>query len=422
MLCPNCHKEIENNRYICPHCGSLVSSSELAMPILETPIYIDDKQTANKEVQSLTIDANPSDYHEKRSSSLLDEEPDSMFQDVKPNLQTKEDGTFVDDSYTFDYKGVIKETEKSHQDLNSQIVAEPAVSTQFSKPYVPTKEELLAPFVTTTQPLDKKTDDLSLNKKENQDVKKENVIPTFSYNEMPISDKFLYDRKRNDEVKEEVVSLNQQTIGTPPDSSINEPIPNVEKPLETPNQESKEDHFLIEQALKKPVVEVKMPEHPRGKLPEQVTVERKKFRWLLVLAIILLLIAGSVFSYYVFLSTKSPTQYRLKDEIVPAITTIVGNRSVKDAKVESNETEIKRVYHYINISNVTADLTNYISYLQESLKYINITPYDLTESSGTIQLGNESKTNGYVILMTITYDTNSYTITIERKQGTLTRY
>ncbi len=395
MICPNCKKEIEQDRYICPHCGSLVSSHNIEMPVFETPIYGDEKDDA----PILTIDASPNDYEERIS-----------FSNPKP-IEPKND-VYVNDNYTVDYsvKHAV-EPKTEYQDFTLEDSLENA-----STPEIIDSDILLQPFNNVSEEKEV-VPPVEINEpsKDIKPVEETNLPPNtndVSFNEMPISDQFLYEKKGIIPNQDKVVALDQQTVG-----SISEiPKQNVEI-IDKPASDAP-----LSEYTKEPEVIVHMPEHPRGKLPSEVHEETKKYTGLLVLAIIFLVLAGSVFSYYLFLATKSPTQYQLKDEVIPSITSIVGNRSVKDTKVENNNDEIKKTYNYNNISNVTADLTNYITYLTETLSFINTTTYDLTESSGTIQLGNEGKTEGYVVLITITYNNNSYSIVVERKLGTLTRY
>ncbi len=432
MICPNCKKEIDQDRYICPHCGSLVAVHDIEMPIFETPIYENQK---NNDIPVITIDAKPSDYKETISFS----NPKPINNDV-----------YINNDYTYDYQVKPVVEEKKEVEEVKPVLVEPKEipkvdEASLLKPFTETKEnvEVAKPSfenIPETPNITSSNQNLNSNQDLNRPIEEiigkpfssftpnvevgetnnnnNNNINTNNINDIPISDKFLYEKKGVSSSQDKVVLVDNQTVGTISDiKDFSEPVKD-----DTKNQTLNDTSVPLEEYTKEPEVVVHMPEHPRGKLPEEEVIEKKKYSGLLILAIVLLLLAGSVFSYYLFLSSKSPTQYQLDKEFVPSITSIVGNRSVKDTKTEKKDNNIKKTYKYVNISNVTADLTNYITYLTETLEFINTTTYDLTESSGTIKLGNESKSEGYVILITITYNSNSYTITIEKKLGTLTRY
>ena len=104
MICPNCKKEIDQDRYICPHCGSLVAVHDIEMPIFETPIFEDKK---DNDVPIITIDAKPSDYEERISFSnpkpvndvYINNDYTKDYQ-VKPVVETKQEEVIVDKGNT----------------------------------------------------------------------------------------------------------------------------------------------------------------------------------------------------------------------------------------------------------------------------------------------------------------------------------
>jgi hypothetical protein len=144
----------------------------------------------------------------------------------------------------------------------------------------------------------------------------------------------------------------------------------------------------------------------------------KTSKKILVLALPLVLLV--MLSACSMLSDAAKLQnYDFGNESVPSINSVVGEREVTSASTSSGTDGQIQEYTYKS-DDVPSDLVAYIDKLQ-SLNWVS-TETSGDDTAGFVQFGIESVDAGKIILVSITYDSSSYTIKIQKTEGTLTRY
>ena len=110
---------------------------------------------------------------------------------------------------------------------------------------------------------------------------------------------------------------------------------------------------------------------------------------------------------------KSPDKYELseKDSVV-SITKVVGEREVKTTKVASQYVK----YVYKNVQNTKSDVEKYAAQLVGVDKFTANKKYKNMDPTGEIKFTKTSSSDkNYLIIVTVTYTEDEYTIVAERE-------
>ena len=146
----------------------------------------------------------------------------------------------------------------------------------------------------------------------------------------------------------------------------------------------------------------------------------KKLKKILI-AIVILLALLVAFVFYSINSAKNLTEYDLGSDKIPSINAIIGAER-KVTKVGSGvSTESGNYKEYTYESSSTAkDLLAYATHLFSNGWLATKDP-DLNTEKGELQLAAESGDKGKILVMTIAFEPDKYTIHIRKFDGTLTR-
>ncbi len=143
---------------------------------------------------------------------------------------------------------------------------------------------------------------------------------------------------------------------------------------------------------------------------------------LIVIACIFVIgLVASGIAFYTVGRASDATEYKLGDDTVKSIKTVVEKRKAVSVSTEtSNGVQTKKIEYKSDA--VQEDLTKYVEYLRNEEGFILTKDVDLSLPASSFQLGKESKESGQILLMTIEYNPQGYTIILQKGEGTLTRY
>lgn len=113
--------------------------------------------------------------------------------------------------------------------------------------------------------------------------------------------------------------------------------------------------------------------------------------------------------------------YTLGDDKIISITSIVGERKTNNISTKKSGGIITKKYTYVNVSNTKSDISKYAQELKNN-NFVNTTDIDLSKDDGTISLASSSIDSDNIIIITISYDLDSYTITLKKGKGSIQPY
>lgn len=144
-----------------------------------------------------------------------------------------------------------------------------------------------------------------------------------------------------------------------------------------------------------------------------------------ILGIIFLIVFTFAAIALISVNVKSNSnEYKIGEDSISSVKAIVGKRSISGISVDKDISKgvYKNTYVYKNVENVKEDLATYITSLLQNEKFTVLTDYDLNNASGKLDLGKESSQENIVVVMSITWDINSFTIDLLSSPGTLTYF
>ena len=146
----------------------------------------------------------------------------------------------------------------------------------------------------------------------------------------------------------------------------------------------------------------------------------KKWKKILIAIVILLAILGA-FAYYTLTSAAKLTEYDFGSDKIPSINAIIGverNVTKVGSGISTNNGQYKE-YAYES-SSVRDDLSVYSTHLRNNGWKVTKS-YDLSVGKGEMQLATESAEKGKILLMSVVFELDNYTINIRKLEGTLTK-
>lgn len=116
------------------------------------------------------------------------------------------------------------------------------------------------------------------------------------------------------------------------------------------------------------------------------------------------------------------TEYDFGTDKVPTINSVIGTERKVTGVSSGTSNGIKYKEYTYQTDSTFDDLLAYVTALMNDYDWMAIEDYNLNDPTGTVKLAIESADSGKILIMTITYKANEYTIRIEKGDGTLTRY
>ncbi|MFA5523749.1 MAG: hypothetical protein WDA24_05265 [Tissierellales bacterium] len=111
------------------------------------------------------------------------------------------------------------------------------------------------------------------------------------------------------------------------------------------------------------------------------------------------------------------TQYELGDDLIPSITSVVGERKVTGVESSIENGVVTKQYTYSSTS-VYDDLWTYVQELMND-GWLVTQDIDLNVIPGSGQLGKGSIEEGQILLVSFSYEESSYTIKLVKGKGTI---
>lgn len=118
-------------------------------------------------------------------------------------------------------------------------------------------------------------------------------------------------------------------------------------------------------------------------------------------------------------STAKLTEYTLGEDKAPGIYAVLGEvRKVTGVNVGTNNGVQYKEYTY-ETSSMVDDLAEYTTHLRDN-GWMVIKDYDFNEGTGEAQLAINSVDSGKILIISIAFETNYYSIRINKLDGELT--
>ena len=120
--------------------------------------------------------------------------------------------------------------------------------------------------------------------------------------------------------------------------------------------------------------------------------------------------------------TAEADYYEIGSDKVPSVKLILGEvREVVSVNTSTGSGVTTKAIGYSVSKNQSAEMEEYAMALMSSHGFYSISDFDFSGSSGKgFEFSRESDEDGFIIVLTIDYDSKGYTITLQRGEGTLT--
>jgi len=141
----------------------------------------------------------------------------------------------------------------------------------------------------------------------------------------------------------------------------------------------------------------------------------------IVLIIFALGLIGGIIAFMAVGNTANAEEYKIGNDTIKSIKSIVEKRQVVSVSTKASNGVTTKTIEYKS-DTVQDDLLKYTQYLRNEGGFALTKDMDLREIPSTVQLGKNSNDAGKIVMMTIDYNSFGYTITIQKGEGTLTRY
>lgn len=122
--------------------------------------------------------------------------------------------------------------------------------------------------------------------------------------------------------------------------------------------------------------------------------------------------------FFTLKNIANADQYKLGNDTVTSIKAVVDKRKITSISTESSTyVQSKSITYKSN--SVLEDLEKYISHLTKKDGFTLLKNIDSSQVSSVIQLGKNSRDPKQIIVITITYDSFGYTVTLQKGEGSL---
>lgn len=150
---------------------------------------------------------------------------------------------------------------------------------------------------------------------------------------------------------------------------------------------------------------------------------KKGFKILIIVicCIGVLALAAGLIAHYATGKSSNAEEYELGNDTVKSVKAVVDKRDVSAVSTATkNGIKTKKITYQSD--TVQDDLIKYVQYLRGEGGFDLTRDMNLSQIPGIVQLGKESEDAGKILIMTIEYDRNEYTVTLEKGKGNLNRY
>ena len=138
-----------------------------------------------------------------------------------------------------------------------------------------------------------------------------------------------------------------------------------------------------------------------------------------VLIIISILVIIGIITVIAVLSSvlKDDGVYKLGSDTITSINGVLDDKKVTggSSSIENGVNTIVKTYQ--SDGNVKEELLKYANYLIENVKFLAI-----KDQAGNLEMAKESVDSGDIVYIIIEYNSSSYTVTVKKGEGTLTKY
>lgn len=153
----------------------------------------------------------------------------------------------------------------------------------------------------------------------------------------------------------------------------------------------------------------------------------KTLKKILIIVIPIILLLFVLIGVSIVLILKSVNKagnvdyYTLGDDKIISITNVVGERKANGISTSKSNSITTKEYRYTNVSNTKSDISKYIEELKNN-NFVNTTDIDLSKDNSTISLASSSVDTGNIIIITISYNLDSYIVTLKKGKGSIQPY
>jgi len=149
----------------------------------------------------------------------------------------------------------------------------------------------------------------------------------------------------------------------------------------------------------------------------------KKLKKILIAVVVLLAILAAFFFYmfYMLNSASKLTEYDFGSDKIPSVNAVISEerKVTKFSSGVSTSSGQYKEYTYKSASMLN-DLSVYSTHLRNN-GWLVTQSYDLNTGKGEMQLAAESADKGKIMIMSVAFEPEKYTIKISKLEGTLTR-
>lgn len=118
-----------------------------------------------------------------------------------------------------------------------------------------------------------------------------------------------------------------------------------------------------------------------------------------------------------FDSLSGQGSYELQGDKVPSVSGLIGKRNIVTYDANESEKVAQKTYSYGNAESSNKDVKTYFAVLEAEYGFVSVADYDFTQPSGSAVLAAHSKDDGKIIRITLTWDSGSYTVKLEKGSG-----
>lgn len=140
-----------------------------------------------------------------------------------------------------------------------------------------------------------------------------------------------------------------------------------------------------------------------------------------VLLIFVLFGSSIVLIFKLINKAENIDYYTIGNDKIISITNVVGKRKINRISINKSKGITTKTYTYTNVSNVKSDISKYTEELKNN-NFVNTTNIDLSKDNNTISLASSSIDPDNIIIITILYNLDRYTIIMKKGKGSIQLY
>lgn len=146
---------------------------------------------------------------------------------------------------------------------------------------------------------------------------------------------------------------------------------------------------------------------------------KKAMKFIIAAGLLVVIFIAGIFY---FLNSQSREEFvEFEEDKIPTLYTVVGERGVSSYKTKITSDSAHKIFIYKSGAVSREDLDAYIERMREGENYVATKPFK-DDNSEKAQIANESKEEGYVLIVDMEMKTDGVEITYNKAKGKLTRY